>query len=44
MKDRAEEAGGEACVFEKWFMKKLGINHFPNFNKGFSGQYKLFSV
>jgi hypothetical protein len=34
----------EACVFGKWFMKKLGVNHFPNFNKGFSGQWKLFSV
>jgi hypothetical protein len=21
-----------------------GVNHFPNFNKGFSGQRKLFSV
>ena len=35
-KDRAEGAGGEACIFGKWFMKKLGINHFSNFNKGFS--------
>ena len=43
-KVRAEGAGGEACGFGKWFMKKLGINHFPNFNKGFSGQWKLFSV
>jgi hypothetical protein len=43
-KDRAEGAGGEACVFGKWFMKKLGVNHFPNFNKEFSGQRKLFSV
>jgi hypothetical protein len=44
VKDRAEGAGGEACVFGKWFTKKLGVNHFPNFNKGFSGQRKLFSV
>ena len=43
-KDRAEGARGEACVFGKWFTKKLGVNHFPNFNKGFSGQWKLFSV
>ena len=43
-KDRAEGAGGEACVFGKWFTKKLGVNHFPNFNKGFSSQRKLFSV
>jgi hypothetical protein len=37
-KDRAEGARGEACVFGKLFMKKLDVNHFPNFNKGFSGQ------
>jgi hypothetical protein len=43
-KDRAEGADDEMCVFEKWFTKKLGVNHFPNFNKGFSGQRKLFSV
>jgi hypothetical protein len=43
-KDRAEGVWGEACVFEKWFMKKLGANHFPNFNKEFFGQRKLFSV
>jgi hypothetical protein len=43
-KDREEVAGGEMCVFGKWFTKKLGVNHFPNFNKGFSGQRKLFSV
>ena len=36
-KDRAEGAGGEACIFGKWFMKKLDVNHFPNFNKRFSG-------
>jgi hypothetical protein len=36
--------GAETYVFEKWFTKKLDINHFPNFNKGFSGQQKLFSV
>ena len=28
---------GEVCVFRKWFTKKLGVNHFPNFNKEFSG-------
>jgi hypothetical protein len=43
-KDRAEGAEGEACVFGKWFTKKLGVNHFPNFNKRFSGHWKLFSV
>ena len=43
-KDRAKGAGGEVCVFGKWFTKKLGVNHFPNFNKGFSNQRKLFSV
>ena len=43
-KDREEVAGGETCVFGKWFTKKLGVNHFPNFNKEFSGQRKLFSV
>ncbi len=43
-KDRVEGVGGEACVFEKWFTTKLGVNHFPIFNKGFSGQRKLFSV
>ena len=32
-KDRAEKAGGEACIFGKWFTEKLGVNHFPNFNK-----------
>ena len=32
-KDRAERVGGETCVFGKWFTKKLGVNHFPNFNK-----------
>jgi hypothetical protein len=37
-KDRVEEAGDEECVFGKWFTKKLGVNHFLNFNKGFSGQ------
>jgi hypothetical protein len=44
VKDKAEGAGGEACVFGKWFTKKLDVNHFPNFNKGFSSQRKLFSV
>ena len=43
-KDRIEGAGGEACIFGKWFKKKLGVNHFQNFNKGFSGQWKLFSI
>ena len=33
--DIAEGAGDEACVFGKWFTKKLGGNHFPNLNKGF---------
>ena len=44
VKDIAEGVGGEACVFGKWFTKKKFVNHFPNFNKGFSGQRKLFSV
>jgi hypothetical protein len=48
VKDRVEGArgggGGEACIFKKWFTKKLGINHFPNFNKEFSDQRKLISV
>ena len=43
-KDRAEGAEDGACIFGKWFKKKLGVNHFPNFNKGFSGQWKLFFV
>jgi hypothetical protein len=43
-KDRAEGARAEACVFGKWFTKKLGVNHFLNFNKRFSDQRKLFSV
>jgi hypothetical protein len=43
-KDIAEGARGEACIFGKWFTKKLGVNHFSNFNKGFSSQRKLFSV
>jgi hypothetical protein len=29
-------AGGEACVFGKWFTNKKFVNHFLNFNKGFS--------
>ena len=41
VKDRAEGVGGEAYVFEKWFTKKLGVNHFPNFNKRFSGPLLL---
>ena len=44
VKDIAEGVGGEACVFGKWFTKKKFVNHFPNFNKGFSSQRKLFSV
>ena len=40
----SKRGGGEACIFGKWFTKKLGINYFLNFNKGFSGQRKLFSV
>ena len=36
-KDRAEGTEGEVCIFGKWFTKKLEVNHFPNFNKGFSG-------
>jgi hypothetical protein len=39
-----KERGDETCVFEKCFTKKLGVNHFPNFNKGFSSQRKLFSI
>ena len=33
-KDKAEGVEGEACIFGKWFTKKLDLNHFPNFNKG----------
>ena len=44
VKDRAEGVGGEVCIFEKWFTKKNFVNHFPNFNKGFSDQRKLFFV
>jgi hypothetical protein len=44
VKDRAEKVGGEVCIFGKWFTKKNFVNHFPNFNKGFSNQRKLFSV
>jgi hypothetical protein len=32
------------AFLEKWFTKKLDINHFSNFNKGFFGLQKLFSV
>ena len=39
-----KEWRGETCIFGKWFTKKLGVNHFSNFNKGFSGQQKLFSI
>ncbi len=35
---KMEQKGwGEVCVCRKWFTKKLGVNHFPNFNKKFSG-------
>jgi hypothetical protein len=44
VKDRAEGEGGEVFVFGKWFTKFFFVNYFPNFNKGFSGQWKLFSV
>ena len=44
VKDRAEGVGGEVCVFGKWFTNKNFVNHFPNFTKQFSGQWKLFSV
>ena len=44
VKDRVEGVRGEACIFGKWFTKKLGVSYFPNFNKGFSSQPKLFSV
>ena len=44
VKDRIEGVGVAACVFGKWFTKKKFVNHFPNFNKGFSGQRKLFSI
>jgi hypothetical protein len=33
VKNRAERVEGEVCIFEKWFTKKLDVNHFPNFNK-----------
>ena len=42
-KDRAEWMEGEACVFRKWFTKIYFVNHFSNFNKGFSNQRTLFS-
>ena len=38
------ERGCEACIFGKRFTKKSGVNHFPNFYEGFSGQWKWFSV
>ena len=38
------EQGVRHAFFGKWFTKKLDVNHFPNFNKGFSSQRKLFSV
>ena len=44
VKDRAEGVGGEAGVFGKWFTKKNFINYFPNFNKRFSDQRKLFFI
>jgi hypothetical protein len=42
VKDRAEGAGSEVYVFGKWFTKKLGINHFPNFNKDFRSTKIIF--
>jgi hypothetical protein len=30
-KDRAEGAGGEVCVFGKWFTKKIGRKSFSKF-------------
>jgi hypothetical protein len=41
VKYRAEGAGGEACVFGKWFTKKLGVNHFQILTKDFpvNGNY-----
>ena len=43
---RESRSGGgvEAFLFGKWFTKKTGVNHFPNFNKEFFGQRKSFSV
>ena len=42
----AQEGGGKVrrAFLEKWFTKKLDVNHFSNFNKGFFGLQKLFSV
>ena len=45
-----DEGGGcvcavrEACDFRKWFMKNLGVNHFPKFCIAFFGQHKSFAV
>ena len=41
---RESRRGVRGVVFGKWFTKKLGLNHFPKFYKGFSGQRKWFSV
>jgi hypothetical protein len=30
---RSTGGGVEALLFGKWFTKKRGLNHFPNFNK-----------
>ena len=38
------EQGVRHAFFRKWFTKKLDVNYFINFNKGFSSQRKLFSV
>ena len=43
---RESGRGGKACLcfLKKWFTKETGVNHFLNFNKGFSNQRKLFLV
>ena len=45
---RETKVGGGVVVRkiaqEGWFTKKLDVNHFSNFNKGFFGLQKLFSV
>ena len=41
---RESRRGVRGVVFGKWFTKKSGLNHFPKFYKGFSGQRKWFSV
>jgi hypothetical protein len=37
-KERVGGGSVRRAFFGKWFTKKSGVNHFPNFNKGFSGQ------